>query len=96
MILIGQSNLTLSEFSEILFKDNELAIDGATEKKVNTNFEFLQKFSSNKLIYGINTGFGPMAQYKAVSYTHLNGFYRMRPGARRSLPARSAHRGVTR
>nr|AUN35632.1 histidine ammonia-lyase [uncultured bacterium] len=32
--------------------------------KVEENHRFLQGFSSNKLIYGINTGFGPMAQYK--------------------------------
>ncbi len=29
-----------------------------------TNFRFLRHFSDQKLIYGINTGFGPMAQYK--------------------------------
>ena len=64
MILIGQSNLTLNQFSEILFKDQQIAIDDIVLEKVRTNFEFLKKFSSHKLIYGINTGFGPMAQYK--------------------------------
>ena len=33
-------------------------------KKVGESHSFLQSFSKNKLIYGINTGFGPMAQYK--------------------------------
>ena len=64
MILIGQSNLTLNQFSEILFKDQQITIDDSVLEKVRTNFEFLKKFSSHKLIYGINTGFGPMAQYK--------------------------------
>lgn len=28
------------------------------------SFDFLKEFSANKVIYGVNTGFGPMAQYK--------------------------------
>ena len=39
-------------------------MDEAALQKVDTNFNFLKSFSSHKLIYGINTGFGPMAQYK--------------------------------
>ncbi|MHB8207174.1 HAL/PAL/TAL family ammonia-lyase [Mucilaginibacter sp.] len=64
MILVGQSTLTLDNFAEILYKHQEVALNEAALEKVKTNFEFLQQFSSNKLIYGINTGFGPMAQYK--------------------------------
>jgi histidine ammonia-lyase len=64
MILIGQSILSLDDFAELIFNNKEVALDKVTLDKVNTNFEFLKKFSSHKLIYGINTGFGPMAQYK--------------------------------
>jgi histidine ammonia-lyase len=64
VILVGQSPLTLEDFSEILFNNQPIALNEAAVAKVKINFEFLQKFSSNKLIYGINTGFGPMAQYK--------------------------------
>lgn len=64
MIHVGQSPLSLNDFSELIFKKNEVALDAAALNKINTNFEFLKQFSSNKLIYGINTGFGPMAQYK--------------------------------
>ncbi|MDB4919301.1 histidine ammonia-lyase [Mucilaginibacter sp.] len=64
MIHVGQSALSLNDFSELIFKQNEVALDAAALTKINTNFEFLKQFSSNKLIYGINTGFGPMAQYK--------------------------------
>jgi histidine ammonia-lyase len=64
VILVGQSTLTLENFAEILYKHQEVALNEAALEKVKTNFEFLQQFSSNKLIYGINTGFGPMAQYK--------------------------------
>src|SRR6201994_93986 len=64
MISVGQSALSLNDFSELIFKHQEVALDKAALNKVNASFEFLKKFSSNKLIYGINTGFGPMAQYK--------------------------------
>jgi histidine ammonia-lyase len=64
MIHVGQSPLSLNDFSELIFKQKEVALDAAALNKINTNFEFLKQFSSNKLIYGINTGFGPMAQYK--------------------------------
>src|SRR6185503_2480119 len=64
MIQIGQGALSLDDFAELVFKHKEAALDVVALKKVNTSFEFLKKFSSNKLIYGINTGFGPMAQYK--------------------------------
>lgn len=64
MIIIGKSQLTLQQFSDILFKNEPIAVDETAFDRINTNFEFLKKFSSHKLIYGINTGFGPMAQYK--------------------------------
>ena len=64
MITIGQKPLSLAHFSEIIFKNQKIEIEQAALEKVNLNFNFLKQFSSNKLIYGINTGFGPMAQYK--------------------------------
>ena len=64
MIPIGQSALSLNDFAELIFRNEKVVLDKDALNKVNTNFEFLKKFSSHKLIYGINTGFGPMAQYK--------------------------------
>jgi len=70
MIPVGQDVLTLNDFSDILFKEKVINLPLTALQKVNVNFQFLQQFSSNKLIYGINTGFGPMAQYK-VSEANL-------------------------
>ena len=64
MINVGDIPLTLNSFSDILFKNKSVCLDEIAINNVNTNFKFLQQFASNKLIYGINTGFGPMAQYK--------------------------------
>jgi len=64
MIPVGQNVLSLDDFSDILFKNKTVTIPSSALEKIKVNFQFLQQFSSNKLIYGINTGFGPMAQYK--------------------------------
>jgi histidine ammonia-lyase len=64
MKAIGEKNLTLSDFTDIVFKGENIIPGELALKKVDSSFRFLQQFSGNKLIYGINTGFGPMAQYK--------------------------------
>ena len=70
MTTIGQKVLSLDDFSDILYKNSPVTLAETALEKVRVNFQFLQQFSSNKLIYGINTGFGPMAQYK-VSEANL-------------------------
>jgi histidine ammonia-lyase len=57
-----EKELTVTEFNEILFKGKELVLNPESVKKVEKNHSFLKDFSRHKLIYGINTGFGPMAQ----------------------------------
>lgn len=64
MIFVGQDTLSIEDFSAILFEKKEIAFSKEALNKVDENFRFLKSFSANKLIYGINTGFGPMAQYK--------------------------------
>src|ERR1700753_3942780 len=77
MISVGQDVLTLANFSDILFKKQTVTLPATALDKINTNFQFLQQFSSNKLIYGINTGFGPMAQYKVSDENLLNLQYNL-------------------
>jgi len=64
MICVGQHALSVKDFSDILFNKATVELDKESRDRVNENFEFLKSFSANKIIYGINTGFGPMAQYK--------------------------------
>lgn len=66
MIIIGKGTLSSADFSTIVLRNTEISLDETALKKVEDNFNFLKNFSSNKLIYGINTGFGPMAQYKVT------------------------------
>ena len=64
MNVIVEKQLTLNDCNEVLFKGKHISIPASALKKVDESHLFLKKFSKNKLIYGINTGFGPMAQYK--------------------------------
>ena len=63
--------LSLDEVYRVLFNGEELSLDETALQQVTHNFEFLKQFAAKKLIYGINTGFGPMAQYRiSESDTH--------------------------
>ena len=53
--------LNINEFDEIAF---EKANVGFKKEGVQKAFDFLTDFSTDKIIYGINTGFGPMAQFR--------------------------------
>ncbi len=64
MVIIGDRQLSLDDFLGIVLRGEEIVLNSSALAKVDTNYRFLKKFSAHKLIYGINTGFGPMAQYK--------------------------------
>ena len=56
--------INLKEFKEIIFYGEKLVISDKEFVGVENSYNFLHSFSQNKVIYGINTGFGPMAQYR--------------------------------
>lgn len=56
--------LKFTDFHQVIFKNEKLELGSFSQKKLQESFDFLQEFSNNKIIYGVNTGFGPMAQYK--------------------------------
>ncbi len=58
------SYLSLEDFINFLNGDKEISLSDSLIKRVDDSFNFLSDFSKNKVIYGVNTGFGPMAQYR--------------------------------
>jgi histidine ammonia-lyase len=64
MIPIGGKRLRTKDFAEVLYGGSPVQLDSKAVEKVKTNFGFLQSYANDKIIYGINTGLGPMAQYK--------------------------------
>lgn len=63
-ILQSSKKLTIDVAESILFGSEKIEIDETSLFLVEKSFQFLTDFARNKVIYGINTGFGPMAQYK--------------------------------
>ncbi|MCC9042154.1 aromatic amino acid ammonia-lyase [Myroides sp. M-43] len=56
--------LTLKNFVTILSDKEKIVLSEELVARVENSFSFLLDFSKNKVIYGVNTGFGPMAQYR--------------------------------
>lgn len=77
MVDIGSRSLSLKNFSDIVFKEDQITLNSAALEKVDASFQFLKHFSTGKLIYGINTGFGPMAQYKISDENRLQLQYNL-------------------
>ena len=66
MIILNprEKALTTDDVKDIIFKDQKIETTKEAREFVNKSFEFLQEFSKEKVIYGVNTGFGPMAPYR--------------------------------
>ncbi len=64
MKVVIKEDLDLKDFYKIIFNENKVELDAKFLERVEKSFDFLKEFSANKVIYGVNTGFGPMAQYK--------------------------------
>ncbi|WP_417887449.1 HAL/PAL/TAL family ammonia-lyase [Zunongwangia sp.] len=69
--------LKLKDFNQVLFENQQLEISEEILEKVASSFSFLQEFANNKVIYGVNTGFGPMAQYKIDNKDRLQLQYNL-------------------
>lgn len=63
-MLTLNGTLGINEFQQVLYENQSIQIDRNVLGRVEESFDFLKTFSENKIIYGVNTGFGPMAQYK--------------------------------
>ncbi|MCM1178410.1 MAG: aromatic amino acid ammonia-lyase [Clostridium sp.] len=58
------NTVDLPILERIIFGNEQVEVSEEAIREVKRSFEFLEDFSKNKIIYGINTGFGPMAQYR--------------------------------
>jgi len=64
MVRIEQQNLKIQDFEQVIFHGAQVEISPEVKENIDRNFNFLCEFAKNKIIYGINTGLGPMAQYR--------------------------------
>ncbi|MBO8459388.1 MAG: aromatic amino acid lyase [Bacteroidetes bacterium] len=62
--MVIKGTLNLHEVQSIIEDGCKIEIDEKVRKRVEESFSFLTSFAKDKVIYGINTGFGPMAQWR--------------------------------
>ncbi|MDR1331027.1 MAG: aromatic amino acid ammonia-lyase [Tannerella sp.] len=90
MNVIEDTGFFLESLRSIILKGESISLSGNTKRNVAACFEFLEAFSSEKIIYGINTGFGPMAQYRiddgALTQLQYNIIRSHATGAGKPLP----------
>lgn len=55
---------SLNDIERIVLHGAPITISEADSHRVEASYRFLEEFARDKVIYGINTGFGPMAQYR--------------------------------
>ena len=56
--------LSLEQLRKAVYADEPIRLSAEDTKNVAECHRFLSAFASDKVIYGINTGFGPMAQWR--------------------------------
>jgi histidine ammonia-lyase len=69
--------MNFSQMMNVILSSEVYKINSDQRKKIRDTYEFLLSFAENKVIYGINTGFGPMAQYKIPQPELKNLQYRL-------------------
>jgi histidine ammonia-lyase len=66
MLTIGERIVTIDDFHKIVLDGEKITIAAKANERVKNSYSFLESFYKDKIIYGINTGLGPMAQYRIV------------------------------
>ncbi len=56
--------VSLKQAEAVILKCEKVSIAASAMKRVADCYNFLKEFEKKKIIYGINTGFGPMAQWR--------------------------------
>ena len=69
--------IALADFHAVLFDDKKIKLSGSTSDNVAQSHDFLRHFAKDKIIYGVNTGFGPMAQYRIADADQIQLQYNL-------------------
>lgn len=72
-----KGKLKIDEIEQVVFHNDSVQLHKDIIETVQNSFDFLKEFSENKIIYGVNTGFGPMAQYKIKDHERIQLQYNL-------------------
>lgn len=62
--VVLDGDLSLESFEKVVLEGYSVSFGKPVYARVDASYEFLEEFRQHRVIYGINTGFGPMAQYR--------------------------------
>jgi len=77
MINISGEYLNLDDFSRIVLEDAPVNITASCLENCESSHNYLKEISLRSTIYGVNTGFGPMAQYYIAPADQLSAQYNL-------------------
>src|SRR3989344_4905930 len=76
-VVIKTCGLNLNDFNKVVYQNEKVVLDKKSLAQVEKNFQFLKDFAEDKIIYGVNTGFGPMAPYRIKKEEQLQLQYNL-------------------
>ena len=71
------TDLTIEDLAAIILQNKDVEISKESLTHVEDSYNFLVNFAKDKIIYGVNTGLGPMAQYKVQDGEQVNMQYNL-------------------
>lgn len=71
------TDLTIEDLEAIILQNKDVEISKESLTHVEDSYNFLVNFAKDKIIYGVNTGLGPMAQYKVQDGEQVNMQYNL-------------------
>jgi histidine ammonia-lyase len=71
------NRISFENIEKIVFEDEKIVLSEQSKKEIENSYRFLQEFASDKVIYGINTGFGPMARYRVCDKSRIDLQYNL-------------------
>jgi histidine ammonia-lyase len=63
-MLTYDKELNIKDIGDLLFGGETINLGEEAFQRIERSYNFLKEFSKEKVIYGINTGFGPMSQFR--------------------------------
>lgn len=77
MIFLNGGNLNVFDLEVIARRNENIGLTNEIEEIISNDHKFLKEFSASRILYGINTGFGPMAQYHVDDHKQIDLQYNL-------------------
>ncbi|MCK5857157.1 MAG: aromatic amino acid lyase [Bacteroidales bacterium] len=95
---INSVDLSIDDFDRLLHKGAKVELCMDVRERVQKAFNLLEEFTEKKIIYGVNTGFGPMAQHRVDRKDRINLQYNLirshSAGAGKAIPIPCVRAGM--